>query len=152
MDYGPLSPGVATHHLSLYRHSSGALVFGAGTTQWSWGLDATHDLAGTPTDTRMKQATVNLFADMGVQPATLQSGLVAATQSTDFTPPTSVILTPPGRRVVSTWTGYHLWHCHRCRRRQVAGVKFRLTAAQRGMPRREQPIGRRRGARLIPGQ
>ena len=29
-----------------------------------------------------KQATVNLFADMGVQPATFQSGLVAATQST----------------------------------------------------------------------
>ena len=57
--------------------------------------------AGTPVDTRMKQATVNLFADMGVQPATLQSGLVAATQSTDFTPPTSVITAPVGG-VVST--------------------------------------------------
>ncbi len=96
------APGIATHHLSLYRHSSGALVFGAGTTQWSWGLDATHDLPGTPTDTRIKQATVNLFADMGVQPATLQSGLVAATQSTDFTPPTSVITAPVGGVV---WTG-----------------------------------------------
>ena len=90
------APGIATHHLSLYRHSSGALVFGAGTTQWSWGLDATHDRAGTPVDSRVKQATVNLFADMGVQPATLQSGLVSATQSTDFTPPTSVITMPVG--------------------------------------------------------
>ena len=96
-----VAPGVATHHLSLYRHSSGALVFGAGTTQWSWGLDATHDRAGTPVDSRVKQATVNLFADMGVQPATLQSGLVTATQSTDFTPPTSVITAPVGG-VVST--------------------------------------------------
>ena len=97
MDYGStFLPAVATHHLSLFRHSSGALVFGAGTTQWSWGLDATHDFPGTPTDSRMKQATVNLFADMGAQPATLQSGLVPATQSTDFTPPTSTILMPPG--------------------------------------------------------
>ena len=28
-----------THHLTLYRAASGALVFGAGTVQWSWGLD-----------------------------------------------------------------------------------------------------------------
>jgi transcriptional regulator CtsR/regulation of enolase protein 1 (concanavalin A-like superfamily) len=97
LDFGFMTgPNVATHHLTLFRHSSGALVFGAGTTQWSWGLDAVHDLAGTPTDTRMKQATVNLFADMGVQPSSLQSGLVPASQSTDFTPPTSVIALPPG--------------------------------------------------------
>ena len=35
--------GTATHHLTLYRHASGALVFGAGTVQWAWGLDAHHD-------------------------------------------------------------------------------------------------------------
>ena len=29
----------ATHHLTLYRAPSGALVFGAGTVQWAWGLD-----------------------------------------------------------------------------------------------------------------
>ena len=80
-----------THHMTLYRASSGALVFSSGTIQWSWGLDATHDGPVTPTDTRMRQATVNLLADMGVQPATLQSGLVAATASTDATPPTSVV-------------------------------------------------------------
>ena len=31
-----------THSLSLYRAPSGALVFGAGTVQWSWGLDVTN--------------------------------------------------------------------------------------------------------------
>ena len=29
----------------MYRHASGALVFGAGTIQWSWGLDSNHDFA-----------------------------------------------------------------------------------------------------------
>jgi hypothetical protein len=42
----------------------------------------------------MQQATVNLFADMGVQPATLQSNLVAATQSTDNMAPASTITAP----------------------------------------------------------
>lgn len=79
--YSP--PGVVTHSLTLYRHSSGALVFGAGTIQWSWGLDTYHDIPGPAADSRMQQATVNLFADMGVQPASLQPGLVPATRSTD---------------------------------------------------------------------
>src|SRR5882762_5147500 len=86
--------GGATHHLTLYRASNGALVFGAGTVQWSWGLDANHYSSGAPTDPSMQQATVNLFADMGVQPATLQGGLVPATPSTDTTPPTSMITAP----------------------------------------------------------
>ena len=43
-DYGSTyAPGTATHALTLYRHTSGALVFGAGTVQWSWGLDSNHD-------------------------------------------------------------------------------------------------------------
>jgi hypothetical protein len=83
-----------THKLSLYRHSSGALVFGAGTVQWSWGLDGKH-LGGTnEINKNMQQATVNLFADMGVQPATIQSNLVAASSSTDFIAPTSTITSP----------------------------------------------------------
>ena len=99
-DYGStFAPATATHSLTLYRHSSGALVFGAGTIQWSWGLDAAHDFTGPPADVRMQQATVNLFADMGVQPATLQPGLVGATASTDTIAPTSVILMPPGGTV-----------------------------------------------------
>ena len=42
----------------------------------------------------MQQATVNLFADMGVQPLTIQAGLVAATPSTDTFAPTSTITSP----------------------------------------------------------
>ncbi|WP_051241633.1 N,N-dimethylformamidase beta subunit family domain-containing protein [Azohydromonas australica] len=95
LDYGStFGTGTVTHRLTLYRHASRAWVFGAGTIQWSWGLDPTHDNAGTPADRRMRQATVNLFADMGVQPATLQSPLVAATASTDAARPTSAITAP----------------------------------------------------------
>ena len=87
-----------THKLSLYRDANGAgpdaLVFGAGTVQWSWGLDGNHDFGASTPNASMQQATVNLFADMGVQPATLQSGLTAATASTDTTAPTSQITSP----------------------------------------------------------
>ena len=94
----------ATHHLTLYRASSGVLVFGAGTVQWSWGLDANHAIPGTPTDINMQQATVNLLADMGVQPATLQGGLVPATPSTDTTPPRSIITVPTSGITVTAST------------------------------------------------
>ncbi|MCZ6870192.1 MAG: Ig-like domain-containing protein [Gammaproteobacteria bacterium] len=112
-DHGSVfDSGTATHHLTLYRHASGALVFGAGTVQWAWGLDAHHDAdTGVPTeransdstrvgvdpngpDRDVQQATVNLFADMGIQPATLQSDLVAAAASSDTVPPTSTIMAP----------------------------------------------------------
>ncbi|MGQ0830639.1 MAG: N,N-dimethylformamidase beta subunit family domain-containing protein [Microthrixaceae bacterium] len=86
--------GVATHHLTLYRHPSGALVFGAGTVQWSWGLDSSHDLGSAPADVRMQQATVNLFADMGVQPATLLPTLTPATASTDVVAPSATVTAP----------------------------------------------------------
>lgn len=82
------------HKLALYRHSSGALVFGAGTVQWSWGLDANHDRGNEPESIDMQQATVNLFADMGVLPATLMPGLVSAAPSSDVTAPVTVIATP----------------------------------------------------------
>ncbi|MCW2225810.1 VCBS repeat-containing protein [Bradyrhizobium japonicum] len=92
LDYGNTTgDGTATHSLTLYRAPSGALVFGAGTVYWSWGLSDDHDNEETPTDPRVQQAMVNLFADMGVQPQTLQSGLIKGTPSTDHTPPTSTI-------------------------------------------------------------
>ena len=134
LDYGSTyGPGQATHSLSLYRHSSGALVFAAGTVQWSWGLDSVHDyeplrITTRPTaarsflslsrwlissakrsvtrvlrgfassrvaaDPRLQQAMVNLLADMGSQPATLQAGLTTATASNDFAAPSSTIQTP----------------------------------------------------------
>lgn len=68
--------GGLTHMASLYTHSSGAIVFGAGTVQWSWGLDSEHD-RGNPAPSRdMQQATANLFLDMGVSPATPQSDII----------------------------------------------------------------------------
>jgi len=93
--------GTETHHLTLYRAPSGALVFGTGTVQWSYGVESDH--AGwtrSPADPDMRQATVNLLADMGAQPATLLRGLVPATASTDILPPTSAITSPlPGTSV-----------------------------------------------------
>jgi Domain of unknown function (DUF4082)/Fibronectin type III domain/Mo-co oxidoreductase dimerisation domain len=103
-DYGSTTTGstaTGTHHLTLYRAPGGALVFGAGTVQWSWGLNNTNawsasltDPSGNPPDPNMQQATVNLLADMGAQPSTLISGLSSATESTDTTPPTSTITSP----------------------------------------------------------
>ena len=86
--------GTANHALTLYRHASGALVFGAGTVQWSWGLDSNHDRGSAAPSLPMQQATVNLFADMGVQPLTLQPGLSAASASADTSAPTSTITSP----------------------------------------------------------
>jgi len=101
--------GTGTHHLTLYRHAgSGALVFGAGTPQWSWGLDGHHDLVGGidlrvgancyslrvgadlthPSGNRdIQQATTNLLADMGVVPATPQGGVVVTAASADAEAP-----------------------------------------------------------------
>ncbi|MDX1995676.1 MAG: malectin domain-containing carbohydrate-binding protein, partial [bacterium] len=99
-------PGVATHALSLYRSGTGAnsaLVFGAGTIQWSWGLDTTHDRFGgsQAENVPMQQATVNLFADMGVQPGSLQANLDPAQQTQDTTAPTSTIANPLNNATVN---------------------------------------------------
>ena len=96
-DYGSAvkQNGTATHNLTMYRAPSGARVFGAGTVQWAWGLDNSNP-AGTPADRNMQQATVNLFADMAVQPYSLLPGLVAASPSADTTAPTSTVNAPPG--------------------------------------------------------
>ncbi len=92
LDYGnTVGAADATHSLTLYRAPSGALVFGAGTVYWAWGLSDNHDLQATATDPRVQQAMVNLFADMGIQPATLQSGLITGASSTDHTAPTSAV-------------------------------------------------------------
>ncbi len=108
-DYGTevVEPSVATHSLSLYRAPSGALVFGAGTVQWSWGLENVNawgnyftDPSENPPDKNMEQATVNLFAEMGVQPGSLETGLVTGTKTTDHTPPTATVTAPsPGSTV-----------------------------------------------------
>jgi hypothetical protein len=94
-DYGSTTTlnGTATHNLTMYRVPSGARVFGAGTVQWAWGLDDWNPDSTAP-DRNMEQATLNLLADMGAQPATMQSDLTAASASTDSTAPTSTLSVP----------------------------------------------------------
>jgi len=102
IDFGAqTATGTATHSLTLYRHASGALVFGAGTVQWAWGLDGNHDRSASTPDQAMQQATVNLLADMGVQPASLGNGadntaLIASAASADHTAPASSVTGPTG--------------------------------------------------------
>jgi hypothetical protein len=63
------------HSLSLYQASSGAWVFGAGTVQWSWGLDDYHDTDDgnvTPPDASVQGLTRNFLSLTGAQPATPQ--------------------------------------------------------------------------------
>ncbi len=95
VDYGSVyTPGRETHHATLYRASSGALVFATGTVQWSFGLDSVHSSDQVPDNRDMQQATMNVLADMGVQPTTPQSDLVASPASDDTLAPVSTITSP----------------------------------------------------------
>eukprot|EP00928_Gymnodinium_smaydae_P031983 TRINITY_DN23293_c0_g3_i1.p1 TRINITY_DN23293_c0_g3~~TRINITY_DN23293_c0_g3_i1.p1 ORF type:complete len:721 (+),score=94.41 TRINITY_DN23293_c0_g3_i1:164-2326(+) len=118
---GCFDSGTATHRLVMYKAPSGALVFGAGTVQWAWGLDSVHDSpggmpnsVGQEYDTRVgvdetgpepaiQQAMVNVLADMSVQPATLDASLTRASASTDTEAPVvdsiSVVGAPSARSV-----------------------------------------------------
>ena len=130
-DYGStFASGTATHHLTLHKRANGALVFGAGTVQWSWGLDGNHDRGGTATSVDMQQATVNLLADMGAQPATLQAGLLPASASADTTPPVSDITSPANN---ASRPGGHRRHDPGDRQSTAAGPR-----------RRRRGVGRRR--------
>ena len=101
LDYGnTFGNGTATNSITEYRASSGALVFSTGSQVSSWGLDDDHDGPSVTPDQNWQQAVINLFADMGVQPGSLMSGLVPATMSTDHTAPTSTITSPVNGAVV----------------------------------------------------
>ena len=110
LDYGvTYGSGTAINKAVMYRYpASGAIVFSTGTYRWSWGLDNHHDDQdqGSSTSLPMQQATVNLLADMGIQPVSLQSGLVAATASTDTIPPTSTITAPTSGASIPSGTKY----------------------------------------------
>jgi hypothetical protein len=107
LNYGStFGPGTATNSQTLYRADSGAFVFSAGTVQWSWGLANVHDGGSSPTDPVIQQATVNVLAMMGVQPSTLQVGLVAGRASSDRTPPTSRITSSFINSIVQTTVTY----------------------------------------------
>jgi hypothetical protein len=104
-DFGStVTSGTTTHHMTLYKAASGALVFSAGTIQYAWGLDAEHDSGSAPlaADPSMQQLVVNLLADMGVQPGTLMTGLTAQSAPADSTGPATTITSPaPGATVAS---------------------------------------------------
>jgi hypothetical protein len=107
LDHGSeVGPGTATHRLVIHRAPSGALVFGAGTVQWAWGLDQNHDGQQAPADPRMQQATMNILADMDAQPTTPQPGLVPTPASTDHTAPTATIATPTSGETISGGATY----------------------------------------------
>ncbi|SMC92423.1 Ig-like domain-containing protein [Kibdelosporangium aridum] len=100
------APGTKTHALTLYKHQpSGALVFAAGSVQWSWGLENKHIRnQGDTADPRIRQATANLLADMdNVQPRTPRD-ITPATMTTDTTAPTVVIGTTVSPVVGSAYT------------------------------------------------
>jgi hypothetical protein len=106
--------GTATHTMTLYRAQGGALVFSAGSTQYSWGLADLHTYFVVPGRLRpdpfgavkaVQQATVNLFADMGVQPGALQPDLKPAQPSQDRNGPLAKIMSPQdGTAVAGTLT------------------------------------------------
>ena len=123
-DYGnTVGPGTATHTMTLYRASSGALVFGAGTVQWSWGLDANHDgpqsSDGRRACSRRRSTSSPTWAR---SPRRCMTGMVAATQSTDTTKPTSTITARHRARSPRHAVHDHR-HGHRHRRRLVGGVE-----------------------------
>ena len=70
----PIGTGTATHTLTLYRAPAARWSSAPARCSGHGGSTAIHDDAGPRRRTSdMQQATVNLLADMGVQPATLQA-------------------------------------------------------------------------------
>ena len=76
---GVYGAGTATHQMTLHRAPSGALVFGAGTIQWAWGLDANHDnpfqSSNQPADPDMQQAVVNSICRHGCAASNSAAGV-----------------------------------------------------------------------------
>ena len=98
------SVGGQTHHVSVYRAGS-ALVFSAGTIQWSWGLDEYRDGWLGDVSNAQRQGTANVLAEMNAFPGSPSAGLVVPTPSGDHTPPVTAITSPPNG---ATLPGGHL--------------------------------------------
>ena len=111
--------GTATHRVTMYRYfptssnnkkklSSSSIVFAVGTIQWTWALSSKHDGAFMPVDYNIQQATINILADMKIQPYTLYNAksddgghkLVKAHHSNDNQSPYSVIESPLSSYIV----------------------------------------------------
>ena len=87
--------GGLVHRMRMYKHNSGALVFSAGTMQWSWGLDNNHDRTPVlPPSLDIQQATYNILFDMGADAGSKQVDIVDGVPSTDNLAPTTIITSP----------------------------------------------------------
>ncbi len=129
-DYGSsvASPTTQTHHLTMYKAPSGALVFGAGTVQWAWGLDVSSGWSSSSPpasapDPVMQQATINLFADMGAQPTTLMSGMAPASKTSDTAAPSTTITSPTAGAAIADGTQVTISGTSTDASGQVAGVE-----------------------------
>jgi Mo-co oxidoreductase dimerisation domain len=101
-----------------------SLIFASGTLQWSYALSTLHDGPYVPENKYLQQATINLFADMNVQPGKLikqknlkkkkkkkdknttnvprnmdEIPLILSLKSTDYEPPYSIIEYPGNNSV-----------------------------------------------------
>ena len=101
-----------------------SLIFASGTLQWSYALSTLHDGPYVPENKFLQQATINLFADMNVQPGKLikqnnnkkkkkkkdknvpnaprnvdDIALMLSLKSTDYEPPYSIIEYPGNNSV-----------------------------------------------------
>ena len=135
----------ATNSQTLFRTSSGALVFGAGTVQWSWGLMSDHnnstpgeDLTANASEVvpAIEQATVNLFAMMGVYPSTLIAGLVPGPTPAqmDSIAPVSKITSTGGYPFVQTGANYVITGTATDAGGVVAGVEVSVDGGQTWHP------------------
>ena len=99
-DFGSTyASGTANHALTLYRHASGAFVFGAGTVQWSWGLDSdarSRRRAGQHRDAAGDGQPVRRHGRRSRAPCSRDCS--PATASNDTLAPTSSIVSPAGER------------------------------------------------------
>lgn len=96
---------VPPHSMAIYKTRNGALIFGAGTMQLGFLLDDNilDPIVPHRSNRSMQQAIVNLLADMGSQPASLQSDLVRASASQDLAAPI-VKITSPANNAKFRWT------------------------------------------------
>lgn len=117
----------ANHHVVQYRAPSGALVFNAGTIQWSLGLTTTHleDPFQGRLDLTMAQATTNIFQDMGALPATPIDSCLS-TRPPDTAPPIATITSPAANSVVRIGTAVVLSGTANDTDGQVGGVEISL--------------------------
>ncbi len=143
-DYGSTyAPGTANHALTLYRHASGALVFGAGTVQWSWGLDSNHDRGvggAEPGDAAGDGQPVRRHGRAAADDAGRAGRRRRA--STDTAAPTSTITSPAAGSAVPRQCHRHD-HRHGRRRRRRPGRR------RRGLGRRRRDLAPRHRPRQL---